>query len=419
MRRANEVEILVLGAGLQGAGIALELAGRGVAVTLVEQDALPLNRASLRNEGKIHLGLIYANDRSMGTAFLQLEGALCFRSILTRWMLGSTDWLARSTRFHYLVADDSVVPATTLLEHYAAVGERCRMRLSEQPELDYLGERPDQLATPLSAAALGAHFTPSRLSAGFETVERAIDTEIMAVALRRRVLEHPLITFLPSHAVRAISAAGEWFRVEGDCPDGPWFSHAQQVVNATWEQRLRFDQQMGIPPAGDLLHRLKYRVIAQLPERLRDAPSVTMVLGRYGDVVVRPNGTAYLSWYPSGLRGWTHDIHPPMEWEPACRAEAPEALGREISGEIMAAIDAWYPGIAECVPIHVDAGAIVAIGRSDVDDAASTLHDRSHIGVTSLGGYHSVDPGKLTTAPFFALQAADRIESIRRSMGRS
>ena len=52
--------IAVLGAGLQGACIALELARRGHEVDLIDQDVQPLNRASLRNEGKIHLGFVYA-----------------------------------------------------------------------------------------------------------------------------------------------------------------------------------------------------------------------------------------------------------------------------------------------------------------------------------------------------------------------
>ena len=57
----------------------------------------------------------------------------------------------------------------------------------------------------------------------------------------------------------------------------------------------------------------------------------------------------------------------------------------------------------------MDAGAIVAYGHSDVDDANSKLHDRSQIGVTSVGNYHSVEPGKLTTAPLFAVEAAARV----------
>lgn len=417
MIQDRDVEVLVLGAGLQGAGIALELAERGVPTTLIEQDALPLNRASLRNEGKIHLGIIYANDRLMGTAELQLEGALRFRSIVTRWMQGDSQWLAPSTPFHYLVAEDSVLSPVLLAQHYEAVSQRCRTLLAQHPELDYLGERPNQLTQALPREMLAPRFDPSRIIAAFETVERAIDTEVMAVAVRRAVLGHSEITFMHSHTVQAIVQQSDHIRVEGDGPQGPWRVCARQVVNALWDQRLRFDQQMGLPMPGDLLHRLKYRVIARLPERLRGAPSVTMVLGRYGDVVVRGDGTVYLSWYPAGLRGWTNDLVPPAEWDPACRGEVPAPFAREIAHETMKAIDAWYPGIGECDSMVVDAGVIVAIGRSDVDDVASALHGRSHVGVTSQGGYHSVDAGKLTTVPMFALKAADRVQEVRRALG--
>src|SRR5262245_61696667 len=112
-----ETGVLVLGAGLQGAGVALELARRGIPTTLVGQDDVPLNRASMRNEGRIHLGLIYANDRSRETAFLQLEGALRFRAIVDRWVAPDAVWLERSTPFYYLVARDSVLSPDALVAH--------------------------------------------------------------------------------------------------------------------------------------------------------------------------------------------------------------------------------------------------------------------------------------------------------------
>ena len=172
-----------------------------------------------------------------------------------------------------------------------------------------------------------------------------------------------------------------------------------------------FDRQLGLAPPLDLLHRLKYRVIVRLPPELRGAPSVSMVLGRYGDVVVRRDGTAYLSWYPSALRGWSHDIDPPRDWDAPCRGEVPPELAREIAAGVLTGIGSWYSGMSSSEAIQVDAGAIVAIGRSDVDDAASALHDRTCIGVASHDGYHSVETGKLTTAPMFAVAAADGVEA--------
>ena len=409
----HRTEILILGAGLQGTGVALELARRGISVTLMDRDTHPLNRASLRNEGKIHLGFVYANDRSLRTAFLQLDGALRFRRILARWIDRSVDWLALSTPFHYLVASDSVVVPDRLADHYAAVEERCRRQLEQDAELDYLGARPRRLVRRLADGEIAAHFDPTRFDAGFATAEYALDTDLLAACLRRAVTESPNVTFVPSHVARALAEDSDGFRVEGDGIEGTWCVRARQVVNATWERRFVLDGQLGIPPPESLLHRLKFRVIGRLPLELRGAPSVSMVLGRYGDVVVRRDGTAYLSWYPAGLRGWSHDLEPPADWDPACRGEVRPALAREIASDILAGIDAWFPGMARCEPLTVDAGAIVAIGRSDVDDASSALHDRSRIGVMSRGTYHSVDPGKLTTAPLFATEAADRVEALR------
>lgn len=409
MRAAIE-GVVILGAGLTGAGIALELAGRGIDVTLLDQDERAMNRASLRNEGKIHLGLIYANDPSRATALRQLDGALRFRAITSRW-LGGDGALRYSTPFHYLVARDSVLPAGELATHYAALEARAREYWAADAGRDYLGSRPERLFRALEPAEIGAHFSRAHFPAGFATAERALETDAFAEGVRAALARESRIRFAPRHRVDAVERDGRAFRVRGHAPTGPFELRAAQVANASWERRVALDAGVGLPAPPDLLHRLKYRVIARLPAALRSAPSATIVLGRYGDVVIRPDGFAYLSWYPAGLRGWANAPEPPRAWDAACRGEQPEALSREIGDAIRAAIGERMPGMAGAEIVRVDAGAIVAVGRSDVDDRASGLHDRSHIGVFSDGGFHSVEPGKLTTAPVFAVEAADRIEA--------
>ena len=59
--------------------------------------------------------------------------------------------------------------------------------------------------------------------------------------------------------------------------------------------------------------------------------------------------------------------------------------------------------------VSVKGGVIVAWGETDISDAASELHRRFEIGVTSTGRFHSVDPDKLTMAPYFAEVCASRI----------
>jgi hypothetical protein len=394
---------------MQGTCVALELARRGCRVRLVEQDGLPINRTSVRNEGKIHLGLVYAHDPAGQTADLMLQGALHFFPLLSRWLGDAVQRLQFSTPFHYLVAEDSLLTPDALAQHYDQVERTCRQMLDEAPGLNYLGLRPERLVHRLPDDTLARHYRASRLLGGFATEERALNTQEVAGLLCQAVADEPNIAFMPSHAVRAVHRRGHAFRVEGEGPDGVWALEAEQVVNATWASRQAIDQSLGIEPEPGVLHRLKYRVLARLPPRLRAGPSVTMVIGRYGDVVIRPDGTVYLSWYPAAMKGWSHDLLPPAAWNDAATGKVSAADAAAIARDIMHAIDAWYPGIAEATPYQVDAGVICAHGTTDVDDAASGLHNRTRVGVRSFEGYHSVSTGKYTSAPWFAIAAADAV----------
>jgi glycerol-3-phosphate dehydrogenase len=78
------VQVGVLGGGLQGCCVALELASRGVRVTLVDENADLLTRTAVANEGKVHLGYMYAADPSLRTARTMVAGALSFAPFLRR-----------------------------------------------------------------------------------------------------------------------------------------------------------------------------------------------------------------------------------------------------------------------------------------------------------------------------------------------
>jgi hypothetical protein len=336
--------VAVLGAGLTGVGAALELARNDVDVTLIDQDDAPMNRAGLRNEGKIHLGLNYAKDASLATARTLLDGALRFRALLERWVGPAADGLATSTAFVYLVARDLLLRSEDLEAYYASVDSLYRERLAGDPRLDYLGLRPERLYDGCGRGLLDAVFRRSHVADAFQTVERAIDTDELARLLRRVVAESARIRFRPGRRVEGVESSGGAFRVEGSGPAGSWRLVADQVVNALWEGRRRIDSSFGLVPDPGWLHRLKFRTIVKLPAMLRRAPSASMVLGRYGDVVILPRGTACLSWYPVGLQGWTHELGPPESWDGPCRGEVDSAQACWMAAETIAAIEPWYPG---------------------------------------------------------------------------
>ncbi|WP_144059334.1 FAD-dependent oxidoreductase [Rhodopirellula sp. SWK7] len=403
-------DVVVIGAGLAGSCTALELARQGLKVALLDRDPTPMNRASRRNEGKIHLGLIYAADPTFATAELQLRGGLSFYPLLSRWIGDRVDSLETSSPFLYLVASDSILTPEQLQSHYEKVEQSYREQTAEDRSLTYLGTRPTSLARRIPLEKLDKRLNPSGLSAAFETNELAIDTDQLAEQITQAIAAHENIEFYAHHCVHEIDAKENGFVLSGESTGSSWSHQCEQVVNATWESRLILDATLGLKPPPGWLYRLKYRVLARCPDRLRNAPSTTMVLGRYGDVVMRPNGTAYLSWYPVGMQGWNDQLTPPSQWSDACQGDR---LLHEpaLADQIIDGIKDWYPDIANCTPYQLDAGAIVAYGNTDVDDPDSGLHDRTQVGVSSVDGYHSVDPGKLTTAPFFAMQAAERVLS--------
>ena len=367
-----------------------------------------MNRASRRNEGKIHLGLIYAADDTLKSATCQLQGALTFLPLLRRWLGKSVDAMPISTPFTYLVAADSLFTPAQLARHYARLASIAEQLQAEHPDWHYLGRRLGDLARPLERDEIVQWFDPEHVQAAFQTEELAIDTDALADIIIHALRNDPQITFKGGHQVQDIARKGNGFVVSGITEGEPFTLEADTVVNATWENRFALDQTVGLTHRPGWLHRLKYRVIAKLPESLVTAPSATMVLGPYGDVVIRPDHTAYLSWYPLGLRGWTQSLAPPADWDAPCRGDVgPEE--EEFAKAVVQAISEWFPLILQAQPERIDAGAIVAYGATDVDDPSSRLHDRTEIGVTHQDGFFSVDSGKLTTAPWFGKQAAEAV----------
>jgi glycine/D-amino acid oxidase-like deaminating enzyme len=403
------VAIAILGAGLQGTCIALELARRGFDVDLLDQDPLPLNRASLRNEGKVHLGFVYAKDSSLRTARLMMRGALSFRRLLSEWTDGALERPLVSAPFQYLVPHDSALPPRELAAHYAAVERSYEDGLRSGG--DYLGTKPVPLWRPLEPREYSRFAAVERMQAGFATGEVSVDLRETVAALRRALTAHPRIRLRMNHRVREVTRTAAGFRAEGSTPDGVgWSLECGQVVNALWDGRLAIDRGLGLLPGRPWVHRLKYRVMVELPDALRGLPSLSFVLGAYGDLGVYADGEGYVSWYPECLRGWSGEVEPPRDWAVACAGRLPAAEQAAIGRRVLDAFDPLVPGLAHAPIRTVDAGVIFSWGDTDITDPASALHRRDETGVQSADGYHSVNTGKLTTAPLFALDAADRVE---------
>src|SRR5436305_7093386 len=85
-RLRARMHVGVLGGGLQGCCAALALAERGARVTIIDRNEALMSRTAVANEGKIHLGYMYAGDPTLSTARTMLRGAFAFAPFFQRTM---------------------------------------------------------------------------------------------------------------------------------------------------------------------------------------------------------------------------------------------------------------------------------------------------------------------------------------------
>ncbi len=400
--------VAVLGAGLQGACVALDLASTGIAVDLFERDAQPLTRASAQNEGKIHLGYVYAGDRTMRSARTMVKGALRFAPLMRRWIGDALDAVPVSTPFRYVVHAHSLLGVAEIEAHLRGA-HAIALEESCDAGVDYFGRGVHVPLRRLRDAEFDALFDRRTAIAAYDTPEIGIDTEALCGAVRERLAREPSVRCRTQTRVTSVDATGTEPVVTFESNDGPGREAYPHVVNALGEERMAIDATAGIVPARPWSHRVKHFLRVRAPADAAGIPSATIVFGPFGDVAVYGNGEMYLSWYPAGRRGFSTALWPPP-WPLVLEPESAAAMRRSI----VAGLAGVVPALARLPRAAVDAcevkaGIIHAWGVTDIDDPTSGLHERHAIGPHTHGRYHSIDTGKLTVAPLFAAQVADRI----------
>lgn len=395
---------------MQGCCCALALAERGVEVTLFDRNDQLLSRAAIANEGKIHLGYMYANDPSYSTARMMMNGALAFAPFLARHLEIAAESLNVSQPAAYVVHCDSQRNTEQVSEYLATVHSMIVEAADGRPQA-YFGRDLSQKPRPWSAAEREAEFDCRITLAAFESPEVAINPVALAQALRERIHSDPRIKVCLAHEVLSVEDINHPVVITKDL-GGTARRRFDHVINALWDGRLAVNEALGLRPGRPWLHRLKYGVSFYLPEHAKRPPSATFVSGPLGEVVSYQNGLIYLTWYPVCLLGISSDIAPP-EWP----TYPGEPLRSDLLRGTLEAMAKFVVSLRELVPeelvdVTVKGGVIVAWGETDIYDPKSELHRRYEIGVTSNRKFHSVDPGKLTMAPYFAEFCADRILDI-------
>lgn len=153
MKKANS-RVAVLGAGIMGSSLAVYLARKGADITLIDKAAAPFSEASRWNEGKIHMGYIYAADPSLQSAKNIMGGGLAFRALAEEMLETSLEAAVTKANDVYLCHRDSIVSPEAMGAYIRSVTDLLRRHPASEEYLRYF-PRPDSEALgPDALAAL-------------------------------------------------------------------------------------------------------------------------------------------------------------------------------------------------------------------------------------------------------------------------
>jgi hypothetical protein len=365
-----------------------------------------MTQASLRNEGKIHLGYVYAHDPTLRSAARMVDGAATFAPLLERWLGMPMAQFGHSSPFNYVVHRDSMLTPGQFETHARRTHDLVGERVADG---DYFGVDVGRPPERLSPAEVEASYRSTAVQAVYRTAEIGIDPRVLAKAVRERIAAEARICLRLETEVHGVRVEGDRIAVLSSKAGSPSTEHYDHVVNALWDGRLAVDASIGLAPRRPWLFRVKHFLIVS--SGFLSLPSTTIVLGPFGDVVDYGDGSFYLSWYPSGLQGASSELQVP----PWLRSLPQDSISEVRSGivEGLASVVSGLDGLSsdDLANAELVGGVIFAWGASDIDDRGSELHSRFAIGPRSVGRYHSIDTGKLTTAPLNAHIVCNRVRS--------
>jgi hypothetical protein len=387
-----------------GSSLALFLARKGAQVTLIDAAPKPFSGASRWNEGKVHLGYLYAADPSLKTARALLPGGITFKR-LTEELIGlPLKPVTTAEDDIYLVHRDSIIAFDVMQRYFEAVSALVR----EHPAAsDYLVDACDSATRPLSRSELDELTDTRAVVAGFRVVERSVWTGWVADRYIDALFAEPHIELLLATRVTGVRPAGT-------SVNGSWHVEAGSsltasfdfVVNALWEGRIAVDATVGLKDDPGWSHRYRLALFVHT-DSCFDVPNAVLALGPFGDIKNYTGHDFYLSWYPAGLVAEGHSLQPPS------LPTLDEAAKRAITNSVVAELGGVIPWINEVTAgaqtTTLDGGWVFAGGRGSLRDSFATVHKRYGFGIRRLGSYISVDTGKYSVAPWLARKLAEQI----------
>jgi glycerol-3-phosphate dehydrogenase len=378
---AESFDVLVIGGGITGAGVALDAAARGLSVALIDKGDFAAGTSS-KSSKLVHGGLRYLQQREIRLVYENLHER--------QRLLKNAPHLVEPLPFLIPLFGKDGTVSKTIAKAYAA-----SLRLYDFTGGVRIGHRYSRL-TPEEASKHLPTLRPDRLVAAFLYWDARADDARLTLTIARSAADHGAV--IANYAgVASLTRDGD--RVNGAVLEEGTTVRAQTIVNATgvWA-----DQIQRLDGSGEPAHIRPAKGVHVTVPREKVPADIAVVVPVPGD----RRSIFVVPWGDRVYLGTTDtDYDGPIE-NPACTDE-----------DITYLLSAINAATTQTLT-HEDVLGTWAGLRPLIADAKSTRTadlSRRHSVTTSPAGVVTVTGGKLTT---YRAMAADTVDVVVKRLGR-
>ncbi len=378
---AESFDVLVIGGGITGAGVALDAASRGLAVALIDKGDFAAGTSS-KSSKLVHGGLRYLQQREIRLVYENLHER--------QRLLKNAPHLVEPLPFLIPLFGKDGAVSKTIAKAYAA-----SLRLYDMTGGVRIGHRYSRLS-PEEASKHLPTLRPDRLVAAFMYWDARADDARLTLTIARTAADHGAV--IANYAgVESLTRDGE--RINGAVLDDGTTVKAQIVVNATgvWADHIQ-----RLDGSGEPAHIRPAKGVHVTVPRTKVPADIAVVVPVPGD----RRSIFVVPWGDRVYLGTTDtDYDGPIE-NPTCTDD-----------DVAYLLSAINAATTETLTNDDVLGTWAGL-RPLIADAKSTRTadlSRRHSVTTSPAGVVTVTGGKLTT---YRAMAADTVDVVTKSLGR-
>lgn len=379
-------ETTVIGGGVAGMAAALELAERGIKVTLIEKEILG-SGASGRNPGRMGHGFHYVD---FDTAKMYLRASIQVQRKYPRYLIGKELNFSHPLRHgRYLITTNSTNTPEEILATYEKIKQEYIRLVEEDPENEVFGP-PENFYRILDPKEYENDVASGMVALGVETAEHLFNWQSFLEDIRKKILNHPNITLLEKTEVQKLG--------RGDLNEPKFILYLKDkltgkeselrtdyIVNSTWENIEELNSSLGIQMIpGSRTNRLKSLLIVKLPESLINKNSMFFCMGQHCMYSNLGNGYAMMTF--AQLTNMETSTGLKLS-ERAIRLinEGPtEQEELEIAQNMLDGVAQYIPEMAKATIVGVKFGIVQTAGEltlNDLNDPKNAFNKRDYDGI--------------------------------------